>query len=163
VSVHCPGVPLVRLEALKLALRAPGAERLLDWLVRRDPERWVHKNVHYYDESLKSLEEAREYSMPLKTVEGRRAFARHLSDALDPAEMRVFNDELRRGPFPVPLMLLFVRQDPMVPPSVGRKLHELVPSAEMVWLEGASHFCHVDAPDKVLDAVLPFLGRPGPA
>lgn len=159
VSVHCPGVPLFRLHALKGALKTPGAGKLLDFLVRRDPERWVHKNVHYYDESLKSLEEAREYSAPLKTPEGRRAFERHLADTLDPAEMRVFNDELRRGPFPVPLMLLFVRQDPMVPPSVGQNLHELVPSAEMVWLEGASHFCHVDAPDKVLRAVLPFLER----
>ncbi len=159
VSVHCPGVPLLRLELLKGALAAPGAARLLDWLVRRDPERWVHRNVHYYDESLKSLEEAREYAAPLMTPEGRRAFGRHLADTLDPAEMRVFTKDLAAGPFPVPLMLLFVRQDPMVPPSVGRKLHELVPSAEMVWLEGASHFCHVDAPQKVLDVVGPFFQR----
>ena len=160
VSVHCPGVPLLRLHALKAALRVPGASALLDWMVRRDPSWWVHRNVHYWDESLKSLEEASEYGAPLATPEGRMAFTRHLSDALDPAKMRDFVRDLEhRSSFPVPLMLLFVRRDPMVPPAVGRRLHELIPDAEMVWLEGASHFCHVDAPVRVLEAALPFLLR----
>jgi pimeloyl-ACP methyl ester carboxylesterase len=157
VSVHCPGVPLVRLHLLKGALKAPGVPRILDWLVARDPERWAHKNVHYWDESLKSLEEAREYAAPLKTPEGRRAFARHLGDTLDPADMAGFVEELRRRPFPVPLMLLFVKKDPMVPPAVGRRLHALIPGAEMVWLDEASHFCHVDAPARVVEAISPFL------
>ncbi|MBL9024107.1 MAG: alpha/beta hydrolase [Myxococcales bacterium] len=157
VSVHCPGVPLRRLQLLKAALSAPGAGRVLDWVVARDPERWAHKNVHYWDESLKSLEEAREYGAPLRTPEGRRAFARHLGDTLDVNDMARFVAELERAELPVPLQLLFVKKDPMVPPRVGRQLHALIPGAEMVWLEEASHFCHVDAPDRVVRAVMPFL------
>jgi pimeloyl-ACP methyl ester carboxylesterase len=163
ISIHCPGVPLARLYALKWAMSVPGSERLLDWLVSRHPERWAHRNVHYWDETLKSVEESREYGAPLATTQGRRAFARYLSDALDPADMKAFVADLARGPFPVPLMLLFVRRDPMVPPSVGRRLAEIVPSAELVWLDDASHFAHVDAPEAVVATVLPFLSRPGVA
>jgi pimeloyl-ACP methyl ester carboxylesterase len=52
----------------------------------------------------------------------------------------------------------------MVPPSVGARLVALLPQAEMVWLERASHFAHVDAPEKLMRVILPFLqaGTPGP-
>jgi pimeloyl-ACP methyl ester carboxylesterase len=158
VSLHCPGVPLVRLHALRAALAMPGSRRLLDWMIARHPERWAHRNVHYFDESLKSLEEAREYGAPLAQPEGRRAFARYLAEALDPRDMRAFVADLRaRDPFPVPLQLVFARRDPMVPPVVGERLRALVPSATFVWLDDASHFAHVDAPERLLEAALPFL------
>jgi hypothetical protein len=41
----------------------------------------AHRNVHYYDESLKSLEEAREYGEPLATASGAESFIRYLADA----------------------------------------------------------------------------------
>src|SRR5690606_18494790 len=124
VNLHSPGVPLLRLYALRTVLSAPGSHRLLRFLVHRDPERWVHRNVHYYDESLKSREETREYAEPLATDAGVAAFARILHETLDPAEMRAFVERLRLlseagQPFPVPLMLVYAAQDPMVPPSVG--------------------------------------------
>ena len=40
-------VPVIQRQILSVARR-----------VRRDPLRWVHTNVHYWDESLKSIEEA---------------------------------------------------------------------------------------------------------
>jgi pimeloyl-ACP methyl ester carboxylesterase len=45
----------------------------------------------------------------------------------------------------------------MVPPVVGERLAELVPDARIVWLEEASHFAHVDAADRFVEVVLPFL------
>src|SRR5688572_9312611 len=48
VNLHSPGVPTARMHALRWALRLLPARWLIDRLVRRDPERWVHKNVHYY-------------------------------------------------------------------------------------------------------------------
>jgi len=44
-----------------------------------------------------------------------------------------------------------------VPPRVGRRLHELVPAAELVWLERSSHFCHVDSPEQVVEIALRFF------
>jgi pimeloyl-ACP methyl ester carboxylesterase len=135
----------------------PGWGRVVSALVRRDPERWVHRNVHYYDETLKSREEHREYAAPLRDPAGLEAFLRQLVETLDAREMDRFADALRARPFPIPLQLVYARRDPMVPPVVGERLAELVPDARIVWLEEASHFAHVDAADRFVEVVLPFL------
>jgi pimeloyl-ACP methyl ester carboxylesterase len=162
VDVHSPGIPTGRMHALRVALAiTPGWRALVDWMVRRDPERWVHRNVHYFDETLKSREEHREYAAPLRTVEGRRAFMHMLHESLAVTDMAGFAHELASlgGTFPIPLLLLYARSDPMVPPIVGEKLHRLLPSAEMKWIERGSHFMHVDAPGEFVEASLPFLDR----
>ena len=166
VDVHSPGVADLRVRALHAVLSVPGSHALLDALVRRDPERWVWRNVHYFDESLKCREETREYAAPLSTPAGRAAFGRILADTLAPAEMDRFVADLRARrdqseAFPIPLMLLYADRDPMVPPTVGHVLQDAIPGAEMVWMRDASHFAHVDAPERFVDAVLPFLEPPG--
>ena len=162
VNLHSPGLVTPRMVALSVAARLPIFTPAVERLVKRNPERWTHKNVHYYDETLKSLEEAREYAAPLRTPEGLRGFARQLSDTMAVAPMRAFECRLRalNGTFPVPLLLLYARKDPMVPPSVGERLRQLLPKAEFQWLEEASHFAHVDAPERFLNACLPFLLAP---
>ncbi len=159
VNLHSPGVPTPRMHALEGATALPGARALLSALVARDPERWAFENVHYYDESLKSLEEAREYAAPLHTDAGRRAFFRYLSEALSARAMRGFVARLERlgGRFPVPLQLVYAERDPMVPPEVGRVLGRLLPESELVWLAEGSHFAHVDATERFVASALPFL------
>ncbi len=161
VNLHSPGIATARMWALQIALSIPGSRLLLDRLVRRDPLRWAFRNVHYHDESLKSLEEAREYAAPLMTPAGRLAFARYLADTLRATSMRELERTLARvgNRFPVPLLLVYAERDPMVPPAIGSKLARLLPSAELVWLENASHFAHVDATGPFVDAVVPFLQR----
>lgn len=157
VNLHSPGLPTARMTLLWWALRVLPARWLIDRLVRRDPERWVHKNVHYYDESLKSREEHREYAAPLATPAGRRALYRHLHDALDVRQMRRFARMLQTTRFPIPLLLVYAERDPMVPPAVGDRLHALVPDAPFVRLAEASHFAHVDAAARFVAAIEPFL------
>jgi len=156
VNLHSPGTPMLRLHALHAVLSLPGSEGVLRWLIRRDVERWVFKNVHYYDESIKSLEETIEYAKPLQHREGIRSFYRILKETMNPAEMPAFLDGLRHG-FPIPLQLVYAEQDPMVPPAVGERLHALRPDAQLVQLSQASHFAHVDATTAFIAAVLPFL------
>lgn len=160
VNLHSPGLATPRMHALRLALRlVPGHERVIAGLVGWDVERWVHRNVHYWDETLKSREEHREYAAPLRTAEGVRAFARMLKDTMDPVQMRAFEGALTAlgGRFPIPLQLVYAERDPMVPPVVGDRLHALLPDAPFVRLSEASHFAHVDATDRFLAAVEPFL------
>lgn len=159
VNLHSPGVPTARMHALYWALRILPARWLIDLLVRRNAERWVHENVHYYDESLKSREEHREYATPLSTPAGRRTFYRHLRDSLSVRDMARFVVALRAQPFPIPLLFVYAKRDPMVPPIVGDKLHALVPAAEMIRLDEASHFAHVDAAQRFCAAIEPFLTR----
>jgi pimeloyl-ACP methyl ester carboxylesterase len=157
VLLHPPAFPDVRLRALNLAFKIPGTRSVLRALVHRDPLRWAHRNVHYHDESLKSLEEARAYGGPLSTAEGVGAFARYLADTLHPREMARFAKRLQASPPDTPMLLLYARQDPMVPPSVGPRLAALLPRARFEWLDESSHFAHVDTPELVLEHVLPFL------
>jgi len=160
VCIHAPMFPSARFQALRLATRLPGASALLHAIVARDPLRWAHRNVHYFDESLKSLEEAEEYGRPLAARDGCDAFFRYLSETLDPRAFAAFARTLEATrPFPVPLLLLYTREDdPMVPPEVGRRLAQTIPDAKMVWLDRASHFPHVDAPAATLAAIGDFLG-----
>jgi pimeloyl-ACP methyl ester carboxylesterase len=163
VNMHSPGLPELRLGALGALLALPFARELLAWYVRRAPQRWVHRHVHYYDESLKSLEEAEEYGRPLATPEGSRAFVKHLAETMAVGATREFLAllEARRAAgerFPVPLLLLYAESDPMVPPAMGERFAELIPGARLVRLTEASHFAHVDAVERFLPPVLTFLG-----
>ena len=161
--IHAPAFPEPRLVALHVALRVPGVRPALARVVRHDPLRWAHRNVHYYDETLKSLEEAREYGAPLASPAGARSFARELGESLDPRELRAFARELERrrdagDGFPAPLALVYAREDPTVPPQIGRKLHALVPQAEFHRLDRSSHFAQVDTPECLAPLLDAFLG-----
>lgn len=161
-NIHSPGVPDWRYRAMATALGAPGVAAMLAWWVMRAPQRWAHRNVHYFDETLKSLEEAAEYGDPLALADGARAFVGYLKDAFAPRDIAAFVAalEARRAaaqPFPIPLLLLYARQDPLVPPAVGERLHALVPEAPLIWLESTSHFAHVDTPDAVVETLRAFL------
>lgn len=160
VNLHSPGLVTARNVALSAAWSLlPRPESIVRALIDIDPERWVHRNVHYWDETLKSREEHREYAAPLRTPEGARAFGRNLGDTLAVSAMRDFERRLRAlgGRFPIPLMLVYAERDPIVPPDIGHRMHALLPNAEMVWLKEASHFAHVDATERFVDAISGFL------
>jgi pimeloyl-ACP methyl ester carboxylesterase len=162
VNVHSPGVPEPRLALLRATLALPGARSVLSWYVRRNVLRWAHANVHYFDESLKSLEEARAYGEPLGTPGGMDAFLGYLGDTMNIGPIREFNATLlarrERGlAFPVPLLHLYARRDPMVPARFGPILAERTGSP-LKWVEDGSHFMHVDAVERFLPPVLEFLG-----
>lgn len=164
VVLHSPAAPIPRLWALWGGMRLPGARGLLGALVGGEDRalRWAHRNVHYWDESLKSLEEAREYGAPLATPAGLDGFFGHLRDTMDVRALGRFRDTLlgrraRKEPFPVPLLLVYARRDPMVPPEIGARLAEWLPEARLAWLDEASHFAHVDASARFLEVIDPFL------
>lgn len=162
VNIHSPAFPMGRLHALYAALRLPGAGALLGWWVRRDPRGWAHQRVHYYDETLKSLEEAREYGDPLATTDGIRAFLSYLRDVMRPRDFAEFIAVLeqrnaQQQPFPTPLLLVYSRQDPLVPPMVGEQLAALIHDARLQRVDRASHFVHVDRPAEVTRLLLDFL------
>ncbi len=162
VNMHSPAQPELRMNALHAVLSIPGIREVLRRWVHHDVERWAHRNVHYYDESLKSREEAREYGAPLQSDEGFAAFFRYLRESLAPSGFRALErrlGELRANgePFPVPLMLLYGRNDPLVSPSNAYYLKRLIPDARLEWLDAASHFAQVDVPDAVVRITRPFL------
>jgi pimeloyl-ACP methyl ester carboxylesterase len=162
VDIHSPAFPDAKLDLLGAILRVPGARALTAWLARRDPLRWAHRNVHYFDEELKSLEEAHAYGDPLATIEGSRAFACYLAETMSAADLRAFTRTLRERfaagrAFPTPLLLVYADRDPLVSPRNGERLQALLPEAELSWIGASSHFVHVDTPAELVARVLPFL------
>jgi len=135
VVLHAPAVPLPRYTALRIALRIPGSQSILHSLIAGNPLKWAHEKVHYIDESLKSLEEAKVYGAPLSTEAGRMALWRYLHDTMDDRlfqkfEETLLNRKLKGQKFPIPLQLQYVKYDPMVPAETGPRLRDAVPDAE---------------------------------
>ncbi len=158
INLHSPGLAEFRFDALNVALGIPGSRALLKYIFQRDTLRFVHKNVHYYDESLKSLEEAREYAATLMTEDGAEAFIKYFAETMNVKHMRALAKTLQAlEKFAIPLLLLYAEEDPMVPPKVGRELKKLAPSAELVYLKEGSHFAHVDRPELFADHAMAFL------
>ncbi|MFD3706626.1 alpha/beta fold hydrolase [Nocardia sp. NPDC058658] len=162
VTIHAPAFPQVRLHALRAVLSVPRAGDILGWWIRRDTQRWAHQAVHYYDDAHKSREEMREYGDPLRTVAGTRAFADYLREVMSPHDFAEFIALLERQAakgvdFPVPLQLIYSCQDPLVSPTVGARLAELIPNARLRWVDRSSHFVQVDSPGVVVSQVLEFL------
>jgi len=165
VNIHSPARAEARYYAVGALSALPGVARAVAWAARFDPPRWAHHNVHYWDESLKSLEEAREYGAPLSTVPGSRAFVRYLRETMGASgfvsmEQTLLRRRERSLDFPVPMLLLYAENDPMVSPKNGSYLADLVPSAELRWLEEGSHFAHVDTPGPVVEVLRAFLRPP---
>ena len=155
--VHSPVCPSPRLHALHAALRIPGVARGLRGWIRRAPERFAHRNVHYYDESLKSLEEASTYGGPLRAPGHRRAFVGWLGHALAPRGLRDLLRSLAAAPPRAPIQLVYATTDPLVPPATAHRLAQLFPAARLDRIDRASHFAHIDAADRFAPLVLDFL------
>jgi pimeloyl-ACP methyl ester carboxylesterase len=164
VNIHSPFFPEPKYHLLHNLLKIPGVRQGLARVIRRDPLKWVHRNVHYWDESLKSLEEAHAYGDPLADPKGTDAFIDYLSDVLAPAAFKKISRDVQKlhddsEPFPVPLLLIYARQDPLVSPANGEKLSKVLRDAKMVWMDDTSHFAHVDTPQPIIDEVLRFMGN----
>ncbi|TCJ94546.1 alpha/beta fold hydrolase [Nocardia alba] len=159
VILHSPLLPEFKHRALAAALAVPGVAAGLAAYVRRRPFRWAHHRTHYFDETVKSLEEAGEYGSALASVAGSRAFVRHLRDGLRPADLTALAATLADlDSFPVPLLAVYgTEPDPIVSPRVADTLAAHLPSARMARVDRTSHFVQVDRPDAVIDAIVDFL------
>jgi pimeloyl-ACP methyl ester carboxylesterase len=165
VLMHAPGYPSARTRALNVLLGAPALGGALSSLVagvsHRWPEVFVAKNVHYSRPEMMSQEEAAEYGRLFATMDGARVFARILHESVDPREHANIIAELRARAregraFPCPTRILYAREDVMVPPSFGPKFHADIPGSELVWMDDASHFLQVDAPERTVEQIVSF-------
>src|SRR5204863_149575 len=130
------------LDALRLALAIPGARRLLSWMIRRNPIQWAHRNVHYWDESLKSLEEAHEYGDPPATAVGTPAFIQFLAETMHPAPVRQAAVPLRR------------EQVLEIHPILGSKQGELVDALVLGRQVPAIYSIDVSEPDAAVERLM---------
>jgi pimeloyl-ACP methyl ester carboxylesterase len=165
VLMHAPGYPFARTRALNALLGAPllgaGLASLVAHVSHRWPRTFVAQNVHYLRKDMMSEEEAAEYGGLFATLDDARVFVRILHESIDPHEHAKVIAELRsrvRGgtPFPCPTKILYARKDVMVPASFGPLFHADIPGSELVWMDDASHFLQVDAPERTVEQIVSF-------
>jgi pimeloyl-ACP methyl ester carboxylesterase len=68
-----------------------------------------------------------------------------------------FDDDLRT--LAIPTLLVWAMRDPISPPSVGRRLVELLPQATLVELDDDSHMFARERPDDVAPLIAAHLAR----
>jgi pimeloyl-ACP methyl ester carboxylesterase len=79
-----------------------------------------------------------------------------MRESLDPTEHARIIDELRRTPLKTPVLIIYAKKDVMVPPKMGALYHADMPGSKLVWMEDASHFLHIDAPERTVQHILDF-------
>jgi len=152
--MHSPGYPMLKAR-LGLPLLAL-AKRPVRFLLRRFPRLVVANNVHYERKDMLSQEEVAEYAKLFESDAGCIAFTRILRESLDAREHAEIMAAIRsRKPFPCPALCVFARKDAMVPPEFGPRWAEDL-GAPLHWVEDASHFVHVDRPDKAIEEITGF-------
>jgi pimeloyl-ACP methyl ester carboxylesterase len=156
--IHAPGFPEPRLYLLHALLGLPFSPGLLK-LAAKNPEQFAFDNGHYADPDVRSREETREYSKWTADPQRREVFRRTLEETMDPFVMEKLPAEVAavraKGALP-PVRLLWARRDVLVSPKFGPRYQALLPEAELVWLDDASHFAQVDAPDATVREIVRF-------
>lgn len=96
---------------------------------------------------------------PLRTDKAVRTDLVKYLRATDSGEMLAAAERL--AAFPNPALVLWGRQDRMMPPEHGRRLAELIPGAELVELDDCWTLIPVDQPRALAEAVRAFVAKTG--
>ena len=94
--------------------------------------------------------------------DSRSAFLHSLRAVIDAGGQRVSALDRLYLAERMPLLVVWGRDDPIIPVEHGRYAHALVPGSELVELEGAGHFPMLDDPDRVADELAGFVAGTEP-
>ena len=98
----------------------------------------------------------------LADADSRRAFLHSLRAVIDAGGQRVSALDRLYLAERMPLLVIWGRDDPIIPVEHGRYAHALVPGSELVEVEGAGHFPMLDDPDRIADELAAFVERTEP-
>ena len=138
-------------------LRRPSTKILVPLV----PTRWVIRKVLesiLYDRSRVSEEQVELYTRPLRPWPAKRAA---VAAALQVIPPNLDDIVARYSGLDVPTLLLWGRQDPVVPLSVAERLARELPDARLVVLERCGHMPTEELPEESLAVVRRFLEEKG--
>lgn len=142
-----PWIRLARLPLLgRVLLRLLPARRLIRWVLRsivHDPTTITRTQVEAYAE-------------PLESADGRRALLQTARQIV-PEDVDVL--VARYPEIRVPTLLLYAREDPVVPLEVGERLAADLPRARLEILEACGHDPPEERPRESVEPVREFLER----
>ena len=101
-------------------------------------------------------EMARGYAS-LNDGEARDAFRHTLRAVVDPGGQRVSALDRLYLAEDMPVLLLWGRNDPIIPAEHGRSGAELIPGSRYVEFEGSGHWPQLDDPERFADTLIDFI------
>jgi pimeloyl-ACP methyl ester carboxylesterase len=152
--------PLLRAASL------PGAELVLPLLARD----WSVRAGEAISEALGRLgiqagsdlgEFARGYAS-LTDPGARAAFLRTVRSVIGPMGQQVSALDRLYLAEDMPTLIVWGTDDPIIPVEHGRAAHELIPGSQLVEIEGAGHWPHLDEPDRLVEAIGEFMEETPP-
>ncbi len=105
------------------------------------------------DQGMHSLER---YARAFASTDGRAALVRHLR-ALDPAQTAALSPQL--GHLTMPTAVVWGREDPFVPVSLGARLRDAIPRATLDVVPSARHYLPEDTPAALSAVIAHLLAR----
>jgi len=108
----------------------------------------------YYDATKITDDAVRTYAEALKTPGGRHAVIR-TARSLDPKDV----DRVRLccEKIEVPTLILWGREDRVIPLKVGEHLHEAIRTSRLVIVDGCGHMPQEEKPEETLELIEDFL------
>ncbi|MEM0983965.1 MAG: alpha/beta hydrolase [Planctomycetota bacterium] len=121
----------------------------------RPPRDWLAEKIAelFYDKSCMREDDVDRAHAALSTRRGARAMVR-LSRT---ARRNNLGDQM--GDIEQPTLLIWGKQDVVTPPSAAEGFLDLMPNAEIVWVDRCGHTPMLEAPDVFAGALLRFVSR----
>lgn len=108
----------------------------------------------YYDDSKITEEQVTAYATPLRTPGGTYALIRTAKTIL-PANIQQISEKYKD--INVPTLIVWGKQDSIVPLQIGQHLHKDIARSELVVIDKCGHIPHEERPEDALNAISHFL------
>jgi len=97
-----------------------------------------------------------DFLKPFSEADGMKVFAEH-ARALDPTPTQELAPRLPS--LTLPVAVIWGRKDPFQKPEYAERLASDIPTAELTWIDDASHYAPADTPERVAAALSRLLDR----
>ena len=126
-------------------------------IIYLSPSRLVVKmtlKMCYYDRKKITREQVEAYAEPLATCGGRYALLETARACIPPnAEELIKSASTIR----VPTLILWGREDKVIPSEIGERLHRLIPHSRLEFIEQCGHVPHEEKPEETIALISKFI------
>jgi pimeloyl-ACP methyl ester carboxylesterase len=135
-------------------LRTPGVRRLGMFLFSPECQTRAILKLAYYDDKKVPYESVIQYAAALHSPGGRYALIRTAEQIVPPD---ISDLSLRYPSITVPVLILWGRNDEIVPIDVGERLHGALRASRFIVIDDCGHIPHEERPEVTRNIVNAFL------
>ncbi len=136
-----------------LLLAIPGLDHFA-FFVRKKITVQNIMRLAYYDATKIGADMVRAYAEPLAQADHRYALRRTARQMLPPAAARL---DAQYAKLDIPVLLLWGRNDRLVPLTIGQRLHRVLPRSSLVVFDRCGHAPQEELPEETAAAIRTFL------